>query len=53
MDITLSAAATKRAIVNTNAPKLIGDNADKHEINNVIMILLIINKVIGRPYNKR
>jgi hypothetical protein len=53
VDIRLKLAATNRAILKTKAPRLIGDIAVKQEINIVMISLLIISKIIGRPYNKR
>jgi len=41
------------AVNKTMTPRFTGDTAVKHEINNVIVIMLIIIKVIGYPYNKR
>lgn len=53
VDINLNALAANSATDRTRTPRLMGDIDVRHEINKVMIILLIINNVIGRPYNKR
>jgi hypothetical protein len=53
VDIRPRLIAVDSAIHRTIAPRLIGEMAVIHEINRVIIIVLIIINIIERSYNKR